>query len=215
EIQKIGYRFPSQRSSCYVSDMIMRQYSRRKSETKDKGREFDYSTITPVNLFVLMEKSPSDFRSSKAYIHRRKTSYDSGIRLPETANITYITLDSFKETVENISSDLEAWLTFLIRDDMESVIRLVDTYPEFGEIYSEIAEFRRDPKELIGMFSEALYIMDKNTERHMIRDLQEEVDQERQRADEEKQRADSAEKRADNAEAVVARYIAQFGELKD
>ncbi|MBR1522918.1 MAG: hypothetical protein IJ641_00530, partial [Lachnospiraceae bacterium] len=110
---------------------------------------------------------------------------------------------------------LEAWLTFLIRDDMESVIRLVDTYPEFGEIYSEIAEFRRDPKELIGMFSEALYIMDKNTERHMIRDLQEEVDQERQRADEEKQRADSAEKRADNAEAVVARYIAQFGELKD
>ena len=91
------------------------------------------------------------------------------------------------------------------------------------------------------MFSEALYIMDKNTERHMIRDLQEEVDLERQRADEEKQRADnaekqakdeklradSAEKRADSAEqseeyarhqlddanAIIAKYKAKFGEL--
>ena len=96
---------------------------------------------------------------------------------------------------------------------MERVIRLVDTYPEFGEIYSEIAEFRRDPKELIGMFSEALYIMDENTERHMIRDLQEEVDQERQRADEAEQRADNAEKqakdekqRADDLAAELARY---------
>ena len=35
---------------------------------------------------------------------------------------------------------------------MKSVIRLVCTYPEFGEIYSEIAGFRRDTKELTGMF---------------------------------------------------------------
>ena len=66
-----------------------------------------------------------------------------------------------------------------------------------------------------------------NTERHMIRDLQEEVDQERQRADEAEQRADSAEKRADSAEqsekyarhqldganAIIAKYKARFGEL--
>ena len=36
EMQKTGYRFPAQRSSCYASDMMMRQYNRRKSEKKDE-----------------------------------------------------------------------------------------------------------------------------------------------------------------------------------
>lgn len=34
EIQKIGYRFPGERSSCYISDFIMRQYNRIKSERR-------------------------------------------------------------------------------------------------------------------------------------------------------------------------------------
>ncbi|MBR1525009.1 MAG: hypothetical protein IJ641_11220, partial [Lachnospiraceae bacterium] len=38
---------------------------------------------------------------------------------------------------------------------------------------------------------------------------------ERERADKEKERADKEKERADSAEAIVARYKAQFGELKD
>ena len=172
EMQKTGYRFPSQRSSCYVSDMIMRQYNRRKEES---GNRFSYKEITPVYLFVLMEQSSDEFVKSSEYIHKRQVYYSSGIVLDEAARITYITLDSFSKNVQNVDDELNAWLSFLIKDDIESVIRLTEAHPEFGEMYQEIAEFRRDPEELIGMFSEALYIMDRNTEKYMVDELKEKV----------------------------------------
>ncbi len=55
-------------------------------------------------------------------------------------------------------------------------MKLIEAYPEFIGIYKEIAEFRRDPKELIGMFSEALLELDRNTERYMIDELKEDVE---------------------------------------
>ena len=55
-------------------------------------------------------------------------------------------------------------------------MKLIEAYPEFIDIYKEIAEFRRDPKELIGMFSEALLELDRNTERYMIDELKEDVE---------------------------------------
>ena len=224
EMQKMGYMFPSQRSSCYVSDMIMRQYNRRKEEYKDK---FSYKGITPVYLFVLMEKSSEEFAGTKEYIHKREVSYSSGIELTETARITYITLDSFRENAQNISNELEAWLSFLIKSDIESVMKLIDTHPEFAEMYKEIAEFRKDPKELTGMFSEALYIMDRNTEKYMVDELKERVelanqraeaaeqraDSAEQRADSEQQRADYEKKRADSKERELEEYKRRFGEL--
>ena len=217
EMQKMGYMFPSQRSSCYVSDMIMRQYNRRKEEYKDK---FSYKGITPVYLFVLMEKSSEEFAGTKEYIHKREVSYSSGIELTETARITYITLDSFRENAQNISNELEAWLSFLIKSDIESVMKLIDTHPEFAEMYKEIAEFRKDPKELTGMFSEALYIMDRNTEKYMVDELKERVElanqraeAAEQRADSEQQRADYEKKRADSKERELEEYKRRFGEL--
>lgn len=225
EMQKMGYMFPSQRSSCYVSDMIMRQYNRRKEEYKDK---FSYKGITPVYLFVLMEKSSEEFAGTKEYIHKREVSYSSGIELPETARITYITLDSFKENEQNINEELEAWLSFLIRSDIESVVKLISAHPEFSAMYKEIAEFRKDPKELTSMFSEALYIMDRNTEKYMVDELKERVelvtqraeaaeqraDNAEQRADNEKQRAEAAEKRASEAETEVKLLREEISKLK-
>ena len=173
ELQKAGYRFPSQRSSCYASDMIMRQYNLKK---KEYGPGFTYSSITPVYLFVLIENSSKEFADNNEYLHRRQTSYSSGIELGETARITYITLDTFRKKNKNIDNELDAWLTFLIRDDFESVVKLVNKRPEFADIYKEIAEFRRDPKEIIGMFSEALSILDHNTELFMIDEMRGDID---------------------------------------
>ena len=173
EMQKTGYRFPAQRSSCYASDMMMRQYNRRKSEKKD---EFTYKSITPVYMFVLMENSSKEFSSSGDHFHKRQVRYSSGVELPEIVHIAYISLDTFREGVHNINDELDAWLTFLIKGDAESVMKLIEAYPEFIDIYKEIAEFRRDPKELIGMFSEALLELDRNTERYMIDELKEDVE---------------------------------------
>ena len=175
EMQKLGYRFPVQRSACYVSDMIMRQYNRVKNERKNV---FDYRDIKDVYLFIIMDESSEVFRRNKtaSYIHHKCTFYDSGIDLPEIEHITYNSLDIFRDTVQNIDTQRDAWMTFLSRNDPESIVKLVGRYPEFLSYYHDIAEFRKDPREVLHMFSEALYILDRNTERLMVDDLREERD---------------------------------------
>ena len=71
---------------------------------------------------------------------------------------------------------LAAWLTFFSKTEAAEVVALVDSHPEFLELYREIAEFRKRPEVFVKMFSEALYIMDRNAERMMVEDLQKEVD---------------------------------------
>jgi predicted nuclease with TOPRIM domain len=43
-------------------------------------------------------------------------------------------------------------------------------------MYQEIAAFRTNPEELITMFSEALAIMDRNTERYMVEEAHKEIE---------------------------------------
>ena len=206
EMQKIGYMFPSQRSSCYAADIIMRQYNKKK---KDRGDKFTYRDICPVYLFIIMERSPDSFKDADSYITKREVSYSSGITLPETANITYITLDKFNEKKDNKSDynkknkELDTWLTFLSKDDMKSVLKLVDDHPEFAEIYHEIALFRNDPREVMNMFSEALAFLDKNTERYMVDYYAEKAEKAEEKAEAETVRADKAEEKAKNAESKI------------
>lgn len=175
EMQKIGYQFPVQRTACYLSDIMMRQYNRVRDIRK---KDFSYRDIKDVYLFIIMDESSHLFHGSEtnAYIHRRVISYDSGIRLPEIAHVVYIALDIFRKSVQNVDTELDAWLTFFCRNDAASILELIKKYPEFLPYYHDIAEFRKDPKELIHMFSEALYILDKNTERLMVDELREERD---------------------------------------
>ena len=175
EMQKIGYEFSGERSSCYTSDMIMRQYNRIKNE---KGKSFSYKNLKPVFLIILMEDSPSQFHTDNTnYIHHRCTYYDSGIELPDLAKVTYISLDTFSEIVQNIDTELEAWLTFLSSENLDKINELIGKYPEFLEYYKEIAEFRTKPEELISMFSEALAILDRNTALYMIEERDKEIEE--------------------------------------
>ena len=98
----------------------------------------------------------------------------------------FLCLDSFHSNVHDITKDcseLEAWLTFLSATDPVVIGALIEAFPCFAPIYQEIMEFAKDPKELIGMLSKKLYIMDKNMERLMVSQLQEEVTAEKARAD--------------------------------
>lgn len=45
-------------------------------------------------------------------------------------------------------------------------------FPEFAEYYRDIREFRKNPKELIHMYSEVLAEMDRNTVMYMCEDMQ-------------------------------------------
>ena len=69
----------------------------------------------------------------------------------------------------------DAWLTFLSTTDLKTIHSLISNFPEFEVIYQEIADFVKDPKELMNMLSEELYIMDRNSERLMVNDLREAV----------------------------------------
>lgn len=182
EMQKHGYLFTGERSSCYISDMIMRQYNRIK---KKKKKKFRFNHMKPVYLVVLMEKSTKEFKDvSPEYIHRLQNSFNTGVELNLLSNLTYISLDTFNDVRENINNKMDAWLTFLSSDVPEDMIELVERYPEFLDYYHDIIEFRRKPEELITMFSEALIQMDKNTVQYMIEEQQKELEDKKKELEE-------------------------------
>ena len=74
-------------------------------------------------------------------------------------------------------------------------------FPAFASIYQEIADFVKNPEELIGMLSEELYIMDKNMERLMVSELKEEAEQ--AKSELEMAKAELQEARAEKAKAAA------------
>ena len=152
----------------------MRQYEKVRGK---KGKNFSYKDLKNVNLIVIMEESSREFKAvAPKYIHRREVFFDSGAKVKSLENVTYISLDTFKEKKDNeISSMLDAWLTFFTAEKPDEVLRLLNIHPEFLPMYEEIREFRKDPEEVIGMFSEALKIMDRNTTKYMIDELHETI----------------------------------------
>ena len=175
EMQKHGYDFTGERSTCYMSDLIMRQYTRVKSEKKDK---FSFKDMKSVYLIVLMEHRSRNFlKAYPHYIHRSIHSFDSGADMNFLTNYIYISLDTFHSVSQNINSYIDAWFTFLSSDSPDDILHLIETYPEFKAYYHDIAIFRKKPKELMYMFSEALLQMDKNTVNYMIEEMKKEMDE--------------------------------------
>lgn len=210
EMQKIGYNFPLARADCYASDIIMRQYEKVKSE---RGKKFSFNDLHKVYCIILMEQSPLEFHSVKdKYIHVRTASFDTGI-YKNNAGLhedVLICLDTFHSIVHNItkSSTLQdAWLTFLDSEDINEISELVRNFPMFLPIYREIAEFAQRPEELINMFSEALYIMDRNMERLMVEEMREKVESTKAELESARIEAESARVEAESAriEAEVFR----------
>ena len=73
-----------------------------------------------------------------------------------------------------------AWLCLPVTESVEEAERLIEEYPEYPwieEIYREIAGLRQNPKEVLGMFSEALRILDENTMKYMIEELEKELEE--------------------------------------
>jgi SMC interacting uncharacterized protein involved in chromosome segregation len=105
---------------------------------------------------------------SPHYMHRRMVSYDSGAKVAELSDIVYVSLDTFQKTVQNnIDNMLHAWLTFLSARDFDTAMKLIIKYPDFLDIYEEIALYRTKPEVLINMYSEVLAQMDHNLEVYM------------------------------------------------
>ena len=90
---------------------------------------------------------------------------------------SFACLDVYKKICHTeINSMQEAWMRFLGSYDMKDVLDLCHQYPEFIPLYQEVFEFRQNVKGLVHMFSEALSVMTKNTERYMVEQLQKKVE---------------------------------------
>ena len=212
EMQKYGYFFTGERSSCYISDMIMRQYHRLKNAQKE---HFRFSQMKPVYLIVLMENSTKEFKAVEpTYIHRMHCDMDSGVKINLLPNLVYVSLDTFHKVGQNIDSNLKAWLTFLSSDKPEDIIRLVEKYPEFRECYRDIIMFRRKPEELMCMFSEALRQIDRNTERYMIEEQRKELEANQKELEEQKRKLEAQNAEIEAKDAEIEAKDAEIAALK-
>ena len=199
EIQKIGYAFPGERASCYSADLLLREYKRLRDKNK---KHFRYSDVMPVYTIVIFEQSPKELKNAKDYyIHKSQTTFDSGIKINLLQKFIFISLDNFKnilqnriETAHNSSSDgelsdnilsgdellysrLEEWLMFLSVDEPELIEFLIRYRPYFKSLYSDIYEMCLNTERLMNMYSEILAELDHNTVVYMMDEMKAEIDE--------------------------------------
>ncbi len=127
-----------------------------------------------------------------------------------------IALDVFRNfPYPKDKNEQTAWLSLLVTEDLKEAEALINRYPWLREIYEEIAMLRQKPEEVLGMFSEALRILDQNTVKYMIEELQKQLEDEKAEKEatiKEKEAAIKA-KDAEKAAAIKAKD-AEIAELK-
>ena len=222
EVQKVGYLFSGQRSACYSSDLLLRQYKRVRLEL---GKSFTYKEIKKVYTIVLFEKSNAAFTkfSKEQYIHRFEQKSDTGVEMDLLQEYTFICLDIFRSIIQNKDrkewSRLDKWLIFLCEDDPEMILELCQDNPDFQRIYKEFYQICRNGERMMEMFSEELEIMDRNTVKLMIDELEEELADIRKKAEAdlaaEKRETEIEKKRADAAEKENERLRKELERLRE
>ncbi len=94
---------------------------------------------------------------------------------------TFICLDIFGDIIQNenrkIKNRLEEWLVFLSQDDPEMIIKLLNQNSDFQKIYEEIYTLCLNMEGMMEMFSKELEILDRNTVKLMIDEMEEELAQ--------------------------------------
>lgn len=180
EIQKIGYYFPGERSACYSADLLLRQYKRVRGI---KGKRFSYRDIKRYTRLCYLKKSTEFQKFSNNYIHRFMQKSDTGVNINLLQEYLFIPLDIFKKNQQNenrsvkIENRLEAWLAFFCMDDPETIIDIIEKYPDFKEMYEQAYDVCRNIEEVMQMFSKELLELDRNTVKLMIDDMQKQIEE--------------------------------------
>ena len=224
EVQKIGYRFPGQRSACYSSDLLLRQYKRVKGEKK---KAFSYKDIKSVYTIVFFETSIKEFHEySQNYIHKFKQQSDTGLELELLQKYVFIPLDIFRTIYHNnVKSNgkngggncwnrTEAWLTFLSTDEPEIIIELIRRYPEFKEMYEEIYVMCQNVEKVMEMFSKELIQLDRNTVQYMIDEMQDTIDVQKEELEAKQETIDTQKGELEQQKATISTQKNELEEQK-
>ena len=197
EAQKVGYMFPGQRVDCYSADLLLRQYKRVRGE---KGEAFSYKDIQKVYTLILYEKSSREFHKfPNDYLHWIRPKSNTGLKLDWLQEQLLIPLDIFRANLHNkgINNELDAWLTFLSADEPEIMEQLIKKYPQFKPMYQQIYEICRNTERVMGLYSEELKILDKNTVQLMIDEMQDEIDGQKKQLSQKDEQLIQKDKRID------------------
>ena len=128
---------------------------------------------------------------------------------------TFICLDIFGDIIQNedrkIENRLEEWLVFLSQDDPDMIIKLLNQNADFQEIYEEVYTICLNMERMMEMFSKELAILDRNTVKLMIDEMEEEVVEAKRKADEAESRAKQAEHREKQAREEVDNLKKRIG----
>ena len=215
EVQKLGYAFTGERASCYSADLLLRQYKRVRDAMKEN---FTYKDVHPVYTIVFLETSPKVFKEFKDnYLHTFFTVSDSGLSLNMLQNFIFIPVDIFLAKLHNkgIESELDAWLTFLGCDEPEYIIKLIDDYPYFKPLYDDLYNMCLNTERMINMFSKELQILDRNTVKYMIDELQDELNETQNKLSETKNQLNETKDQLNEANTTIASLQSEISRLKN
>lgn len=216
EIQKISYLFPGQRMSCYSADLLLRQYARVKGQ---KGAGFTYNDLKKVYTIIIFENSPAELKKDylkDSYVHFGSTRFDSGIAIDLLQDYYLISLDVFAKSYYSKEkkqiNNLNGWLALLSTDRVDRLDELVSDYPQLESICRDMASYLDQPEEVIGMFSDALRILDENTVHYMMDEMQKQIDENTRQLDESlnelresREQLDDTNRQLDDANKEIAR----------
>ena len=142
---------------------------------------FKYSDMKKVYTIIIYEKTSEVFHEDYlkgAYYHHGKTTFETGLKLELLQEYFLIALDVFKDKdYSEYKGELDKWLALLSVENISDAEILIEKYPELEDIFVEMSEYIKNPEEVMDMFSEALKIMDSNTVKYMIEELNEELDE--------------------------------------
>ena len=132
---------------------------------------------------------------------------------------TFICIDNFGDIIQNedrkIENRLEEWLVFLSQDDPDMIIKLLNQNADFQEIYEEVYTICLNMERMMEMFSKELAILDRNTVKLMIDEMEEEVVEAKRKADEAESRAKQAEHREKQAREEVDNLKKELEKMKN
>lgn len=173
-----------ERLSRLLSLLIGRKVTVKCQLSNDNSRLGDemslvITDIAPVYTIVFLEASPKIFKEfNDQYIHTFFTVSDTGLSLNMLQNFIFVPIDIFLDKLHNkgIDNELDAWLTFLGCDEPEYIIKLIQQYPYFKPLYDDLYNMCLNTERILNMFSKELQILDRNTVKYMIDELQDELD---------------------------------------
>ena len=171
-----------------------------------------------IYIIVFLEKSPSVFKEyPEKYVHYFKSTSDTGLELGMLQNNIFIPVDIFMEKLHNegIQDELDAWLTFLGCDEPEYIVELINKYPIFKEMYADLYNMCLNVEGVMNMFSKELQILDQNTVKYMIDEMQEELDNIKDELDTAKTELDTAKTELDTANTTISNQSKEIADKEE